>query len=74
MFFEHCCSLPFNGKPDYNHFCHLFDNLLVKEEGLQGDMVFDWDVAGTKILEQDFKIMHDVPLHEYKPSFKHHMV
>jgi len=50
MFFEHCHSLPFNGKPNYNHFCHLFDNLLV-EEGPQGDVTFDWDVADTKIPE-----------------------
>ena len=74
MFFEHCHSLPFDGKPDYDHFCHLFDNPLVKEEGLQDDVAFDWDIAGTKIPEQDFKITCDVPLHERKPSFKHHMV
>ena len=50
MFFEHCRSLPFNGKPNYDHFCHLFNNLLV-EEGPQGDVTFDWDVADTKIPE-----------------------
>src|SRR4029077_12553686 len=44
MLFEHCRSLSFESKPNYDHFCHLFDNLLVKE-GLQSDMTFDWDVA-----------------------------
>jgi len=72
MFFEHCRSLPFDGKPNYDHFCHLFDNLLV-EEGPQGDMTFDWDVADTKIPEQDLKTTHNIPLHERKPSYKHHM-
>ena len=69
MFFEHCRSLPFDGKPNYDHFCHLFDNLLV-EEGPQGDVTFDWDVADTKIPEQDLKTTRDIPPHERKPSYK----
>ncbi len=70
-FFEHCHSLSFNGKPNYNHFCHLFDNLLVKE-GLQSDMVFDWGVAGAKLWGGVFKITGDAPPHEHSPSCKCH--
>jgi len=68
-FFEHCRSLSFDGKPNYDHFCHLFDNLLVKE-GLQGDVVFDWGVAGAKIRGGVFKITGDVPPREHSPSRK----
>ncbi len=48
-FFEHYCSLSFNGKPNYDHFYDLFGNLLL-QEGSQIDMAFDWDVilAGGK--------------------------
>ena len=46
MFFEHCRSLSFDGKPNYNHFRRLFDDLLVKE-GFQSDVTFDWDVTGS---------------------------
>src|SRR5215471_16039458 len=31
MFFEHCRSLSFDGKPDYEHFYQVFQDLLVKE-------------------------------------------
>ena len=41
LFFEHCCSLSFKGRPNYNHFFHLFDNLLAKERP-QSDVGFDW--------------------------------
>ena len=71
-FFEHCRSLSFDGRPDYDHFRNLFDNLLVKE-GLQGDVAFDWDVAGAKISGRDFKITHDVPPHKRSPSPKRRM-
>ena len=47
-FFEHCHSLSFEDKPDYDYFCNLFDSLLVKE-GFSGDMEFDWDLADAKI-------------------------
>ena len=67
--FEHFCLLSFEGKPNYNHFCHLFDNLLVKE-GLQSNMVFNWDVAGASILVQDFEITSDFPPYEPHPSYK----
>lgn len=69
MFFEHCCSLSFDGKPDYNYFCHLFKNLLVKK-GPQSDVAFNWDVTGAKLLGQDFKIAQDIPLYDYSPSSK----
>ena len=49
-FLEHCRSLPFDGKPNYDHFLTLFDNLLSKEV-IQSDTAFDWDVmdvAGGK--------------------------
>ena len=49
-FLEHCRSLSFDGKPDYDHFLALFDNLLSKEV-YQGDAAFDWDVAGEKIMK-----------------------
>ncbi len=45
-FFEHCHSLSFDGKPDYDHFYDLFGNLLL-QEGSQIDMAFDWDVILT---------------------------
>lgn len=47
-FLEHCRSLRFDGKPNYDRFLSLFDNLLSTEE-LQSEMSFDWDVAGEKI-------------------------
>ena len=72
MLFEHCRSLSFEGKPNYNHFCCLFDDLLVKE-GLQSDVTFDWDVAGAKISGQDFKTASNFPLHERDPPYKHHL-
>ena len=46
MFFEHCCSLSFDGKPNYNHFRCLFDDLLVKER-FQSDVTFNWNVTGS---------------------------
>ena len=72
MLFEHCCSLSFKGKPNYDYFCHLFDDLLVKE-GLQSDMTFDWDVADAEILGQGLKAASDFPLHECNPPYKRHL-
>ena len=72
MFFEHCRSLSFDGKPDYDHIFLLFDDLFMKE-GFQGDIAFDWDVADTNIQEEVLKIMGDVPPHEPGPSCKHCM-
>ena len=69
MLFEHCHSLSFEGKPNYDHFCRLFDNLLVKE-GLQSNVAFDWDVAGAGIPVQDFEITSDFPPREPNPSYK----
>jgi serine/threonine protein kinase len=46
-FFEHCCSLSFNDKPNYNNFYNLFGNVIL-QEGFQLDTVFDWDIAGSK--------------------------
>ena len=68
-FFEHCCTLPFNGKPNYDHISLLFDNLFVKE-GFQGDVAFDWDITDTNIQEEVLKITGDVPLHEPSLSCK----
>jgi len=51
-FFEHCRSLSFDDKPNYDHFRRLFDNLLVKE-GFQNDVAFDWD--GTAISSYEHK-------------------
>lgn len=41
-FLDYCYSLAFDGKPDYDRFCRLFDNLLSRE-GLENDTGFDWD-------------------------------
>ena len=68
-FFEHCRTLPFDGKPNYDHISLLFDNLFVKE-GFQGDVAFDWDIADTNMQEEVLKIMGDVPPHEPSPSCK----
>ena len=65
-FFEHCRTLAFDGKPNYDHISLLFDNLLVKE-GFQGDMAFDWE---TNLREEVLKIMGDVSLHGHGPSYK----
>jgi serine/threonine protein kinase len=46
-FFEHCRSLSFDGKPDYDHFYDLFGDLML-QEGFQLDMAFDWNDAGSK--------------------------
>jgi hypothetical protein len=46
-FFEHCRSLSFDQKPNYDHFYDLFGKLILRE-GFQLDMAFDWDVAGGK--------------------------
>ena len=47
MFFDHCRSLPFDGRPNYEYLNHLFDSFLA-EVGPQSDVVFDWDVTGAK--------------------------
>lgn len=54
-FLEHCRSLPFNAKPDYDHFLAIFDNLLSTVVS-QGDTAFDWDVAGRKGMRQGGKV------------------
>jgi serine/threonine protein kinase len=46
-FFEHCRSLSFDEKPNYDYFYDLFGGLLLRE-GFQLDTPFDWDVAGGK--------------------------
>ena len=46
-FFEHCRSLSFDQKPNYDYFYDLFGKLILRE-GFQLDMAFDWDVAGGK--------------------------
>jgi serine/threonine protein kinase len=69
MFFEHCRSLPFDGKPNYDHFCNLFDDLLAKE-GLDRDVAFDWDIARATIPARDFKVTDDLLPDERSPSPK----
>ena len=68
-FFEHCRSLSFEGKPNYDQFFRLFDDLLAKE-GPRSDAGFDWVVAGAKIPGRDLKIPHDVSPQECSPSPK----
>lgn len=53
-FLDHCRSLSFDGKPDYDHFLALFDNLLSGEPGevCPSDTAFDWDVTGRKIMRR----------------------
>ena len=46
-FFEHCRSLSFDEKPNYDLIYNLFGNLIL-QEGYQLDTAFDWDVAGDK--------------------------
>jgi len=58
MFFEHCRSLSFDGKPNYDHFGRLFDDLLPK--GSQSDMTFDWDVADGKFPGQDARTTSNI--------------
>ena len=70
MFFEHCRSLPFDGRPNYEHFNRLFDSFLVKE-GPQSDVEFDWDVAGAKNRGRVFKVTDDISPHQRSPSCKH---
>src|SRR5260370_41971640 len=41
MFFEHCHTLSFDGRPNYNHSYDLF-NTLLSREGLQSDMALNW--------------------------------
>lgn len=67
-FLEHCRSLTFEVKPDYDHFFNLFDNLLLRE-GFQSDMAFDWDAEGGKIMRRGRRksgIVH----HEHAPLVK----
>lgn len=43
-FFEHCRSLSFDDKPDYDYLYNLFGNLSLRE-GFQIDMALELDVA-----------------------------
>jgi len=67
-FFEHSRLLSFEDKPDYDHFCNLFDSLLAKE-GFPGDVEFDWDLADAKIPGQDSRTTSDTQ-HEPNLSSK----
>ena len=68
-FFEHCRSLSFDGKPNYDHLYHLFDNLLAKE-GLRNEVTFDWDGAEAKTPGQGLKSTSDVPPRARNPLRK----
>ena len=69
-FLEHCRSLSFDGKPNYNHFLALFDNLLLRE-AFQRDMAFDWDVTGGKTMRWDCR-KSGILQHECSPSVRCH--
>ena len=49
-FFEYCRSLPFDHKPDYEHFINLFDSLL-HHEGPSNGPIFDLE-ADRKVVEE----------------------
>lgn len=67
-FFEHCRSLSFDGKPHYDHFLALFDNLLSKEV-FHSDTAFDWDVAGGKFTKRGRR-KGGIIKHEQSPSVR----
>ena len=67
-FFEHCRSLSFDGKPNYDHFIALFDNLILREAP-QGDTAFDWDATAEKIKEPGFRERRIIQ-RACSPSFK----
>jgi serine/threonine protein kinase len=46
-FFEYCRSLSFDGKPNYDRFYNLFNNLLLRE-GFTSDMAFEFDGAAPR--------------------------
>ena len=46
-FFEHCCLLSFDEKPNYDHFYDLFGNAILWE-GFELDAAFDWDDTGSE--------------------------
>lgn len=46
-FFQHCHSLSFDDKPNYDKLYDLLGDLMLRE-GLQHDTAFDWDVTGSK--------------------------
>ncbi len=67
-FIKHCHSLSFEGKPNYNHFLTVFDNLL-STEVFQSEMAFNWNVAGGKIMRQGHRKSR-ILKHECSPSVK----
>lgn len=67
-FLDHCRSLSFDGKPNYDHFLSLFDNLLSREV-FQNDTTFDWNVAGGKIRRQGRR-KGGILKHEHSPPVK----
>jgi serine/threonine protein kinase len=73
-FFDHCRSLSFDGRPNYDHIFHLFNSLLVKE-GFQDNVEFDWDLADAKILDlgRDVKIPSTICQNDPDPSHKRRM-
>jgi serine/threonine protein kinase len=67
-FLDHCRSLSFDGKPNYDYFLTLFNNLLSREV-FQNDMTFDWDAAGGKIRRQGHR-KSGILKHERSPPVK----
>jgi casein kinase I homolog HRR25 len=52
-FFEHSRSLPFDGRPDYDHYRRIFNDRLVSEGSSDGR--FDWDAAGGETSGRDLR-------------------
>jgi len=69
MFYDHCRSLSFKSKPNYDHCFQLFDSLLAKE-GFQGNVEFDWDLADANIPGRDVRITSTVHQNKHNPSPK----
>jgi serine/threonine protein kinase len=52
-FFKHSRSLSFDGRPDYDHYHCIFNDLLVSEGSSDGK--FDWDAGGGEISGRDLR-------------------
>ncbi|KAG6485253.1 casein kinase 1-like protein 10 [Zingiber officinale] len=48
LYFRHCRSLGFEGKPNYSYLRRLFSDLYVRQ-GYQFDFIFDWNMKHSQI-------------------------
>ena len=74
-FLDYSRLLSFDAKPNYHYLFDLFDNLLL-QEGLNGDLTFDWDVVkGGQLGGRTRCELHD--FHDFscqgQCSSKHHI-